>query len=175
MISDYIKARLATEIPGILAATSHLEGGKQVIRVDGKTAIVSPFASDNEVEAGIRLALDKPKQDATVTETDQVPQADAEHVTELPPAAILAEPPAAPAARRPGGFAASLKALVDDAKSSIAQAQADGFAEVQSAVADLHKVKATVKHVTGNMAAGIRGDIADIHAELGQITNDLGE
>lgn len=174
MISDYIKARLATEIPGILAATSHLEGGKQVIRINGVSAIVGPFASDNEIEAAIRLALDKPKQDAAVTETDQAPQADAEHVTELPPAAILAEPTPPPAPRA-GGFAASLKALMDDARAGVAQARADGTAQVQTAVAELHKAKAAVVHVTGKMAQTINDEVADIRGELSQISNDLGE
>lgn len=179
MISDYLKAKLASEIPGILAATSHLEGGKQVVRINGETAIVSPFASDNEVEAGIRLALNIPKQEAALAEPDQA-QAETAHVTELPPPAILAEPEAAPAARpapaqRPGGFAASLKALMDDARAGVAQARADGTAQVQSAVAELHQAKAAVTHVTGKMAQTIKDEVADIRGELSQISNDLGE
>lgn len=183
MISDYIKAKLASEIPGILTATAHLEGGKQVVRINGATATVGPFASDNEIEAAIRLALNVPKQEAApvADEIDQAAPEAAEpvRVTELPPAPVLVDPApvAAPAPRAPakGGFAASLKALMDDARAGVAKAREDGTAQVQSAVAELHQAKAAVAHVTGKMAQTIKDEVADIRGELSQISNDLGE
>jgi hypothetical protein len=176
MISDYLKAKLATEIPGILAATSHLEGGRQVVRINGASAIVGPFASDNEVEAAIRLALNIPKQEVVVSEPDQTEPTEVSHVTALPAAVSLTEasPRPRPAPAR-GGFAASLRAIMDDARAGLAQAREAGIAQVHDAVGELHSAKHAVIHVTGKMAQTIKDEASDIRAELGQISNDLGE
>jgi hypothetical protein len=73
----------------------------------------------------------------------------------------------------PGSFAASLKAIVDEAKAGIEQAKADGLAQVRDAVGDLSKAKEATLRVTGNMADTVKSQAADIMAELGQISNDL--
>lgn len=74
----------------------------------------------------------------------------------------------------PGSFAASLKAMMDEARAGVVQARADGIAKVGEAVGKLGDAKAAVTHVTGTMAAAIESEAADVMAELGQISNDLG-
>lgn len=85
---------------------------------------------------------------------------------------VPAEPVAKPAAS--GSFAASLKAIVDEAKAGIEQAKANGLAQVRDAVGDLTKAKDATIRVTDNMASTVKSQAADIMAELGQISNDLG-
>lgn len=156
MISDYLKTKLAAEIPGILTATSHLEGGKQVIRINGASAIVSPFASDNEVEAGIRLALDIP--------LPQVEAATAVAAVPTPlPAVNLTEPK--PMANLSGGGykPGSLKALLQGIKDRNA-AVMDGAIEQAQKV---HAALDQVEKVSHDMASTHKG----IMAELGQFSN----
>lgn len=165
MISDYLKAKLATEIPSILTATSHLENGKQVIRINGASAIVGPFASDNEVEAGIRSALDIP---APVAEP-----AIASAVASTPlPAVNLTEPK--PMTAPSGSFAASIRAMMDEARAGVAQARSEGLAKVGEAVSKLNEAKAATGLVAGRMAKTIEDEAASVLSELGQISNDLG-
>jgi hypothetical protein len=74
----------------------------------------------------------------------------------------------------PGSFAASLKAIVDDARAGLAQQRVDGVAQVQAAVGKINEAKAAVAHVTSSMAKTIEDEAAAVLAELGQISNDLG-
>jgi hypothetical protein len=143
VISDYLKAKLSTEIPGILTATSHLEGGKQVIRINGVSAIVGAFASDNEIEAAIRLALDKPRP------------------TPLPPV-NLTEPK--PMANLTGGYKpGSLKELL--------QGLRDRHARVMGgAVEDAKKAHKALDHVEIVMT-DVNDTTSGIMSELGQFSN----
>lgn len=155
MISDYLKAKLATEIPGILTATAHLEGGRQVIRINGASAIVGPFASDNEIEAGIRNALDIPAPQA------EPAIASAAASTPLP-AVNLTEPK--PMANLTGGYKpGSLKALLQGVKDRTEAVMAGAVADVK----DLHKA---LDHVE-NVSRDAKQTTTDIRAELGQFTN----
>jgi len=73
-----------------------------------------------------------------------------------------------------GSFAASIRAMMDEAREGVAQARAEGLARVSDAVSKLHDAKTATRHVTGQMAATIESEAADVLAELGQISNDLG-
>lgn len=95
----------------------------------------------------------------------------------LLPAVELAPPPAAKTARAPvvpGSFAASIRAMMDEARQGIAQARAEGLAKVGAAVGKLNEAKAATAHVTGQMVATIESEAADVMAELGQFSNALG-
>ncbi len=74
----------------------------------------------------------------------------------------------------PGSFAASLKAMMDEARAGVAQARADGLATVQTAVGKLADAKTATLHVAGTMAKTIEDEASSVLAELGQISNDLG-
>lgn len=107
------------------------------------------------------------------------PETNAAPSEALLPAVELA-PPAAPAAKPsrapvvPGSFAASIRAMLDEARQGIAQARTDGLAKVGAAVGKLNEAKAATAHVTGQMVATIESEAADVMAELGQFSNALG-
>lgn len=167
MISDYLKAKLAEEIPGILTATSCLENGKQIIRIsktgadtpmEMATAYVGPFASDNEVEAGIRLALNIPKPLKPWDEAADGP----EHITAPLPAVNITEPK--PMANLTGGYKpGSLRALLQGVKDRTDAVMSGAVADIQ----DLHK---TLDHVE-NVSRDAKQTASDIRAEMGLITN----
>ena len=73
-----------------------------------------------------------------------------------------------------GSFAANLRSMMDDARAGVAKARADGLAKVGEAVSKLEEAKAATIHVVGNIATTIENEAADVMAELGQISNDLG-
>lgn len=162
-----LKTRLA-DVPGIETLTLTIIGGRYVFGFNGLIAAVDPLASDQEIDTAIREAADVAKFGRSA--------ADKQTAALLPSVSLNSEPrkvkPMTTPA--PGSFAASLRALMDDARAGVAQAKVDGMAQVQEAVGDLHQVKASVVHVTGKMAQSIKDEAADIRAELGQISNDLG-
>jgi len=92
-------------------------------------------------------------------------------VSLIEPKPIVTKPMTAP---EPGSFAASLKAMLDEAKSGLAQARADGMATVKEAVGKLNDAKTATAHVAGTMAKTIEDEAASAMSELGQISNDLG-
>lgn len=71
----------------------------------------------------------------------------------------------------PGGFAASLRAILDDAKAGLEQAQADGRARVGEAVAKLKDATAATLQVSGNLAQTISDQADEVMSDLGQISN----
>ena len=73
----------------------------------------------------------------------------------------------------PGSFAASLKAMMDEAKAGLAQARSDGLAKVGEAVGKLNEAKTAVATVSGTLAKTIEAEAASVMSELGQISNDL--
>lgn len=184
MISDHLKIKLA-DFPGINEATSHLEGGRQVIEIYGERATCGPFASDNEVEAAIRLALGIPEvtpmteetTDSSAAATVKASEQDtAPTATPLPPAIGLATASIPVLVRKPvqpGSFVAGLRAMMDEARDGIAQARADGHRQVADAVAELADAKHATARVAGTIASAIKDEAADVMAELGQISNEL--
>lgn len=93
--------------------------------------------------------------------------------TPLPPVTLTPKTEPKPMAN-PGSFAASLKAMLDEAKSGVAQARMDGLATVKGAVGKLNDAKTAIGHVSGQMAKTIEDEAASVMSELGQISNDLG-
>jgi len=142
--------------------------GRQLFGINGKLIGVPMSADDAEVEGTIRAALA-----SNLTVAEIVP-------AESPSAALLPpltqpEQPKAPSmtAPAPGSFAASLKAILDEARAGLSQAKEDGAALVKSAVGELSDATASVKHVTGSMAQSIKDEADAVRAELGQISNNL--
>jgi hypothetical protein len=145
------------DVPGVESLTmGYAPGGNLLVTIAGRTVEVSPTASNAE----IALAFREPAM-STPNVT----------VTPLPTVTYRSEPMSTPAA--PGSFAASLRAMMDEARAGVTQARADGLAKVGDAVGKLNEAKVAVTHVTGAMAATIESEAADVLAELGQISNDL--
>ena len=148
------------DVPGVESLTmAYTFDGNALITIAGRTVEVSPTASNAEIALAFR---DPAMSTPSVT------------VTPLPTVAFntRTEPMSTPAT--PGSFAAGIRAMMDEARAGVAQARADGLARVGDAVGKLNEAKAATAHVAGTMAATIESEAADVMAELGQISNDLG-
>lgn len=73
----------------------------------------------------------------------------------------------------PGSFAASIRAMMDEARAGVAQARADGLAKVGEAVGKMNEAKVATAKVSANMVKTIEDEAASVLSELGQISNDL--
>lgn len=71
----------------------------------------------------------------------------------------------------PGGFAASLRAILDEAKAGLEQAQEDGRAKVGEAVAKLKDATTATLQVSGTIAQAITDQADEVMSDLGQISN----
>jgi hypothetical protein len=151
-----LKQRLA-HIPFIENLTMRLEGGKEVYSLGAGFAAVDPMAGDAEIEAAIRTVLPAPTSKATP----------------LPIVNLTEVKPAMPTTPAPGSFAASIKAMMDDARAGVAQARSDGLAKVGEAVGKLQDAKVATAHVAAKMVQTIEDEAASVMSELGQITNEL--
>lgn len=139
-------------VPGVESLTlGYAPNGNELVTIAGRTIEVSPGTSNEAI--ALEFAG-----------------------TPLPPPVPYAPQgkPMTTTAPAPGSFAASIRALMDDARAGVAQARADGLAKVGEAVGKLGDAKAAVTHVAGTMAKTIEDEAADVLAELGQISNDLG-
>jgi hypothetical protein len=88
--------------------------------------------------------------------------------TPLPSVEIAkAETPKPPNA----GFAASIRAMMDEARSDLAKAREDGLSKVKGAVGKLKEAQSAVVQVTNSMAKSLEDEAESITAELGQISN----
>lgn len=74
----------------------------------------------------------------------------------------------------PGSFAASIRAMMDEARAGVAKAREDGIAKVGEAVGKLNEAKVATVNVAGSMAKTIEDEAAAVMSELGQISNSLG-
>lgn len=149
-------------IPGAESLTMSIaeDGSGELVTIAGRTVKVRPGASMDE----IALAFREPAM-STPNVT----------VTPLPAVAYETETRTAPMTNPvPGSFAAGIRAMMDEARAGVAQARADGLATVGEAVQELNKAKAATAHVAGTMAKTIKDEAAEVLAELGQISNDLG-
>jgi hypothetical protein len=70
-------------------------------------------------------------------------------------------------------FAASLRAMIDEAKAGVEQAREDGRSKVSAAVAKLNEAKAATVKVSGAIAQTISDQADEVISDLGQISNDL--
>lgn len=71
----------------------------------------------------------------------------------------------------PGGFAAGLRAILDEAKAGLEQAQKDGRAKVGEAVAKLKDATTATLQVSGTIAQAITEQADEVMSDLGQISN----
>ena len=152
------------EIPGAENLTvSYAPGsGNMLVTIGDKTVEVRPAASNAEIALAFGNPLIATENTAVTTKSTPLPA-----VSFTPTGKLTVSNPA------PGSFAASLKAMMDEARAGIAQARADGTAKVQDAVGKLNEAKTATVKVAGNIAQTIESEAADVMAELGQISNDL--
>jgi|SRR5581483_552595 len=139
-----------SDIPGIDGLTMQLLGGRQCFSWgSGMLVAVDPMATDQEIETAIRNA------------------------SRLPSVALIPDKPEAASMTTPapGSFAASIRAMMDEARQGIAQARADGLAKVSEAVGKLTEAKTATAQVAASMAKTIEDEAASVLAELGQISN----
>lgn len=170
MSVEDIKSRLR-DVPGIQDLTMQTLLGRQVFGWNGLIAGVDPNATDQEIEDAIRNAADiadRPRAlDAARTATLA-----ALAVTPLPTVNLTEpKPMTAPAA---GSFAASIRAMMDEARAGVAQARTDGLAKVGEAIGKLNDAKTATTKVAVSMAKTIEDEAASVLSELGQISNDIG-
>lgn len=156
-----LKSRLR-DVPGIEGLNMQTLLGRQVFGFDGKIAAVDPSATVQEIEDAIR--------NAASIHTSSPPIAP---ISTPLPTVNLTEPQSmtTPA---PGSFAASIRAMMDEARAGVVQARADGLAQVKEAVGQLNDAKTATTKVSGTMAQTIKDEAASVLSELGQISNDLG-
>lgn len=146
--------RLAlADVPGIAGLNQTNVGGRMVFGVDGLVVGVDPAATDDQIIAAIRKAAEA-KQPAPAPAAPQ------------PKDTTMSTP-------APGGFAASLRAMMDEARAGVAKARSDGLAQVQTAVGKLAEAKDATVKVAGATAKMIEDEAAATMAELGQLSNDL--
>lgn len=144
-----------SDVPGISTLNLTNIGGRSVFGLSGKVIAVDPSKTIAEVEADLRKAVAFYGSQAAAASSPQ------------PKATTMTTP-------APGSFAASLKAMLDEARTGLAQARTEGAAKVQEAVGRLNEAKAATEKVAGNMAQQIHDEAASAMSELGQISNDLG-
>jgi len=146
-------------IPGAEGLTlAYAANGNQLVTIAGRTVEVAPTASNEE----IALAFREPVMSTP-------------NVTALPVVAFATQPGTAPMTTpAPGSFAASIKAMMDEARAGVAKARSDGIAAVGEAVGKLNDAKTATAHVAGKMVQTIHDEAASVLAELGQVSNDLG-
>lgn len=160
---DALKARLS-DVPGIETLTLARVGGRDCYGFDGLIAGVDPSSSEDQVVDAIRKASRLRQSNVTSSDATLPPQP-------IPPMIPLKDGFMSTPA--PGGFAASLRAMMDDARAGVAKARADGLAQVKDAVGKLDEAKAATAHVAGQMAKTIQAEADAVMAELGQISNNL--
>jgi hypothetical protein len=157
-ISDYLKAKLG-DVPGIADATAQIENGRQVIRVNGAEVVVSPFASDNEIEQGIRKALGMSDETGHITELQAVPLI----VAAPEPVAEAAKPAGKPIPTSGGYQPGSLKMLLQGLRDRNQMVMSETVEKVQKA----HKALDQVAQIGNDAEATAQA----ILAEIGQFSN----
>lgn len=150
--------KLRHEYPGGLR--TRVIGSDKFVTLGDKTVMVSQMATDDEIAAALHLGQ------AAVPATPLPPAP-----TITAPASLYAISGSKPINR--GSFAASLRAMMDEARASLEQARNDGTTQVKNAVEKLTVAKQAVGKVSGQIAKTISDEADDVMAELGQISNDL--
>lgn len=168
---DALHDRLS-DLPGLGAVSMTQIAGRLVFGFNGLNAAVDPRSPIDEVERTIRKTyanrlIVQPTQPAPIQIQTPMPA----------PAAAAAsttqtqgKPMTDPA---PGSFAASLKAMLDEAKAGLEQARADGQSRVSHAVGKLNDAKTATTKVATNMAQQIEDTASAALSDLGQISNDI--
>lgn len=161
-----IKAALA-DLPGIATLTQANVGGRMVFGFGASPASFTVGVDIASTDDQIIAALRKVYADRGEANHQPAP---------APPQ--MPQPPLKPqgatvSVASPGGFAAGIKAMLDEARGGVARARADGLAQVKAAVSDLNDVEAATVRAAQGMVKSIQNEVADARAELGQITNDV--
>jgi hypothetical protein len=172
-----VKARLA-DVPHIDEMSLTMLAGRMMFGIHGFVVGLDPGATDDEIDAAIRRALgDKqvhttnPIAAAAVAALE--PEIPLANVVPPPVTMTITPEPKPMTTPAPGSFAASLKAMMDEAVAGVEQAKADGLSKVRKAVVKLGDAKAATVRVTDSLAANIENQAASVLSELGQISNDL--
>lgn len=156
MSIDDLKSRLS-DLPGVEALTMQTLGGREIYSIAGRVVGLPIGTLIADAEAAIRTAVASPNI-----------------VTAIPMPAQSAAQGAAPVKQGLGSFAASIRAMMDDARAGVAQARTEGLSKVTEAVGKLNDAKVATTHVAGSMAKTIADEADAVMSELGQISNDLG-
>jgi len=168
MSIEEIKQRLR-DVPGIENLTMRLEGGNQVFSLGGPFAPVSVTATAEEIDAAIRaLSVQAASPGVPLGVVKSIMNAQS---ATLAPVNFAPPPAAAPA---PMSFAASLRAIMDNARADLERARQVGTAKVTDAASKLAEAQAATLHVTGTIAKTIEDEAAAVMAELGTISNAFG-
>ena len=164
--AEKIKAKLA-DVPGIEQLAFTEVGDRLVAAFGGITTSTAFNASEDQMIAQIRNAASL--RVAQLRNYDEpAPEELSPQPLPSPTAAPEVKPMATPS---PFGFAAQLKAMMQQARADLANVKAEGIATVQSAVEEHVQAGLQVKAVTAAMASTIKAETADILSELGQISN----
>lgn len=165
--AEIIKVKLR-DVPGIEQLAFTEVGDRLVAAFNGVTTSTAHNASEDQMMAAIRNAaslrvamLRAPNTTAPELSPQPLPSPTA-------PAAPETKPMSAPA---PGGFAAGLKAILDEAKAGVVQAQANGTAKVKEAAQRLNQAAVQTIAVADTMAQQIDDQTHAVLSELGQISN----
>jgi hypothetical protein len=139
--------------------------GKQYVTMDDKTVELSASASPAEVAQ----ALDLSKPPVPAPSPALIPQV--QILTPMTSAQAAAPAKPVKTVPAPGSFAASIRAIVNEARDGLQQARSDCVAQVREAVGELQAVTAQTKQVGSSMVKSIKDETAAALAELGQISN----
>lgn len=157
--AEAIKAKLR-DVRGIETLAFTEVGDRLVIAFDGLTTSIAHNGNEDQAIAAIRNAASL--QPLNPVATPAAPQLDPQPLPMKGPA--MASP-------APGGFAADLKAILDDAKLRVAQSTNNARAKVSDAANRLVDVAGQVDRVGDTMAQQINDQADSVLAELGQISN----
>jgi len=167
---DALHARL-TDLPGLGAVSKTEIAGRMVFGFNGLIAAIDPRSTIDDAE----LAIRKTFANRAAVQPTQTP---IQIQTPMPAPAAAAAPTIQPQGKpmstpASGGFAASLKAMLDEAKAGLAQAQNDGRARVGAAVSKLNEAQTATAKVADGMASQIEDAAAAALSDLGQISNEI--
>lgn len=174
-----LKAGLS-DIPDIDALTETTIGGRRVYGLNGMVTAVDINSSASATAAAIRQTIAMRAAGKIVVQVETpapaaAPAASVAPTTPIPPVTLIpAKPKANPMSTpAPGSFAASLKAMMDEAKSGLALAQTAGRARVQEAVGKFADATVATGKVSESMAKQIEDAASSALADLGQISNEI--
>lgn len=153
MIADLKDA--LRDVPGIDSLTMTTLCGKQQFGWNGLLVQVGPMAPQEEIERSIRNT------------------AQLANYRKLPANTIDGVPERKARMSISTGFAASLKALMDEARADLERTRTEGMTRVQGALGKYSEAKAATVQVSASLAKTIEDEAASVMAELGQISNDL--
>src|SRR5579859_214218 len=158
-----LKLKLS-DIPGSDALSMQIIAGRQHYSINGKLVTLDAGASDAEAEDAIRQALANPGvhllPESMIAATPPAVQT-ADSASLLPRASLqAAQETKTMSTPSPGGFAASLKAMMDEARAGLDQAQASGRARVKEAVGKLQQTATATVNASESVAKVIE-DTAD--------------